>query len=171
MPIGAPSDRWHCHATGICASFDIMHLWIAWFDALRALRPACRRLSAFLWMTVPFIGPSCRPERADVTSLVHPLGFGNKGYRSLLHLLHSRALSRCRPPQEEPISLACAVVQRFSGTAATSSLESRGRGLAAIPKLAAHHQFRAAAPRSRSWLARCAQTCRNSSRLRCSSTN
>ena len=69
-----------------------MPLWIAWFDALRALRPACRRLSTFLWMTLVLIGLSCRPERAGVTSLVRLFGFGNKGYRRFLHLFHSSAL-------------------------------------------------------------------------------
>ena len=69
-----------------------MPLWIAWFDAVRALRPACRKLSAFLWMTLALIGLCCRPERAGVTSLVRLLGFGNRGYRRFLHLFHSRAL-------------------------------------------------------------------------------
>ncbi len=69
-----------------------MPLWIAWFDALRAIRPACRRLSTFLWMTLALIGLSCRPERAGVTSLVRLFGFGNRGYRRFLHLFHSRAL-------------------------------------------------------------------------------
>ena len=57
-----------------------MPLWIAWFDAVRALRPACRRLHTFLWMTLALIGLSCRPERAGVTSMVRLFGFGNKGY-------------------------------------------------------------------------------------------
>ena len=69
-----------------------MPLWIAWFDAVRSLRPACRRLQTFLWMTLALIGLSCRPERAGVTSTVRLFGFGNKGYRSFLHLFHSRAL-------------------------------------------------------------------------------
>ena len=69
-----------------------MPLWTAWFDALRALRPACRRLSTFLWMTLALIGLSCRPERAGVTSLVRLFSFGDKGYRRFLHLFHSSAL-------------------------------------------------------------------------------
>ncbi len=69
-----------------------MPLWIAWFDAVRALRPACRRLSTFLWMTLALIGLSCRPEGAGVTSLVRLFGFGNRGYRRFLHLFHSSAL-------------------------------------------------------------------------------
>ena len=69
-----------------------MPLWIAWFDAVRALRPACRRLHTFLWMTLALIGLCCRPERVGVTSLVRLFGFGDKGYRRFLHLFHSRAL-------------------------------------------------------------------------------
>jgi len=69
-----------------------MSLWIAWFDAVRALRPACRRQSTFLWMILALIGLACRPERAGVTSLVRLFGFGNKAYRRFLHLFHSCAL-------------------------------------------------------------------------------
>ena len=69
-----------------------MPLWIAWFDAVRALRPACRRLHTFLWMMLVLAGLSCRPERAGVTSLVRLFGFGNQGYRRFLHLFHSSAL-------------------------------------------------------------------------------
>jgi len=69
-----------------------MPLWIAWFDAVRALRPATKRFHTFLWMILALIGLSCRPERAGVTSLARLLGFGNRGYRRFLHLFHSRAL-------------------------------------------------------------------------------
>jgi hypothetical protein len=69
-----------------------MPLWIAWFDAVRALRPASKRFHTFLWMILALVGLSCRPERAGVTSLVRLFGFGNRGYRRLLHLFHSRAL-------------------------------------------------------------------------------
>ena len=69
-----------------------MPLWIAWFDAVRALRPACKRFHTFLWMILVLVGLCCRPERAGVTSLVRLFGFGNRGYRRFLHLFHSRAL-------------------------------------------------------------------------------
>jgi hypothetical protein len=69
-----------------------MPLWIAWFDAVRALRPASRRFLTFLWMILVLVGLSCRPERAGVTSLVRLFGFGNRGYRRFLHLFHSRGL-------------------------------------------------------------------------------
>lgn len=59
-----------------------MPLWIAWFDVVRALCPACRRLSTFLWMTLALVALYCRPERAGVTSLVRLFAFGNKGYCS-----------------------------------------------------------------------------------------
>jgi hypothetical protein len=69
-----------------------MPLWIAWFDAVRALRPASRRFLTFLWMILVLVGLSCRPERAGVTSLVRLFGFGNRGYRRFLHLFHRRGL-------------------------------------------------------------------------------
>jgi len=69
-----------------------MPLWIAWFDAVRALRPAAKRFHTFLWMILALVGLCCRPERAGVTSMVRLFGFGNKGYRRFLHLFHSRAL-------------------------------------------------------------------------------
>ena len=69
-----------------------MPLWIAWFEAVRALRPAAKRFRTFLWMMLVLVGLSCRPERAGVTSLVRLFGFGNRGYRRFLHLFHSRAL-------------------------------------------------------------------------------
>ena len=69
-----------------------MPLWTAWFDAVRALRPAAKRFHAFLWMILVLVGLCCRPERAGVSSLVRLFGFGNKGYRRFLHLFHSRAL-------------------------------------------------------------------------------
>ena len=56
-----------------------MPLWIAWFDAVRALRPAAKRFHTFLWMILVLVGLSCRPERAGVASLVRLLGFGNRG--------------------------------------------------------------------------------------------
>jgi len=69
----------------------IMPLWMIWIDALRALRPACRKFHTFLCMTLALIGLCCRPELAGVTSLVRLFGFGNKAYRRFLHLFHSRA--------------------------------------------------------------------------------
>ena len=69
-----------------------MPLWTAWFDAVRALRPAAKRFHAFLWMILVLVGLCCRPERAGVSSLVRLFDFGNKGYRRFLHLFHSRAL-------------------------------------------------------------------------------
>ena len=69
-----------------------MPLWTAWFDAVRALRPAAKRFHTFLWMILVLAGLSCRPERAGVTSLVRLFGFGNRGYRRFPRLFHSRAL-------------------------------------------------------------------------------
>jgi len=69
-----------------------MPLWIVWIDAVQALRPACRRLRTFLWMTLALIGICCRPEREGVTSFIRVFGFGDRAYRRFLHLFHSRAV-------------------------------------------------------------------------------
>ena len=69
-----------------------MPLWTVWMDAVRTLRPACRRLLTFPWMTLALMGLSCRAERAGVTSMVRLLGCGDRAYRRFLHLFHSQAL-------------------------------------------------------------------------------
>ena len=67
-------------------------LWLAWWKAVQTLRPACRRLSTFLWLTTVLAALCLRPDLAGVTSLVRSLGLLDDCYPCLLHFFHSNAL-------------------------------------------------------------------------------
>jgi hypothetical protein len=70
-----------------------MRLWITWLDAVRLLRPACSRMSTFVWMIFSLIGMCARAtDQAGVTSYMRVLGFCGKAYNRLLGLFHSSAL-------------------------------------------------------------------------------
>ena len=47
-----------------------MLLWIHWFNAVAALRPACARQRTFLWFLVVLVAMSVRTDSAGVTSFV-----------------------------------------------------------------------------------------------------
>ena len=67
-------------------------LWLAWWKAVQTLRPACRRLSTFLWLATVLAALCLRPDLAGVTSLVRSLGLLDDCYPCLLHFFHSNAL-------------------------------------------------------------------------------
>jgi len=69
-----------------------MSLWFAWMQAVRSLRPACRRSRTFLWMVLTLMGLCCRSDRAGVTSYIRILGLGGKAYHRFLHLFHTEGL-------------------------------------------------------------------------------
>ena len=69
-----------------------MTLWITWLQAVRSLRPACRRSRTFLWMVLILMGLCCRLDLAGVTSFVRVMGLRPLAYHRLLHLFHSHAL-------------------------------------------------------------------------------
>ena len=69
-----------------------MTLWIVWMQAVRSLRPACRRSRTFLWMVLALMGLCCRLDLAGVTSYVRVLGFRPAAYHRFLHLFHSKGL-------------------------------------------------------------------------------
>jgi hypothetical protein len=69
-----------------------MILWAAWYQAVRSLRPACRRTRTFLWMLLVLMGLCCRTDLAGVTSYVRVLDFQGKAYHRFLHLFHSKGL-------------------------------------------------------------------------------
>jgi DDE superfamily endonuclease len=69
-----------------------MTLWIAWMQAVRYLRPACRRSHTFLWMVLVLMGLCCRLDLAGVTSYVRVLGLRPEAYHRFLHLFHSKGL-------------------------------------------------------------------------------
>ncbi len=70
----------------------VLVLWRAWWNALQTLRPACRRLSTFLWLATVLAAICLRPDLAGVTSLVRSLGLSDDCYPCLLHFFHSSAL-------------------------------------------------------------------------------
>lgn len=69
-----------------------MALWISWIQAVRSLRPACRRSRTFVWMVLVLMGLCCRLDLAGVTSFVRVMGLRPTAYHRLLHLFHSKAL-------------------------------------------------------------------------------
>jgi len=69
-----------------------MLLWNQWLQAVRCLRPACKRSLTFVWMTLVLIGLCCRSDNLGVTSFVRVLSLREEAYYRLLHLFHSKAL-------------------------------------------------------------------------------
>ena len=70
----------------------LLVLWLAWWKAVQTLRPACRRLSTFLWLATVLAAIGLRPDLAGVTSLMRSLGLLEACYPCLLHFFHSNAL-------------------------------------------------------------------------------
>jgi hypothetical protein len=66
--------------------------WLAWIEAVQALRHACKRSRTFLWVVLTLIGLCCRLDRAGVTSYVRVLGLRPEAYHRFLHLFHSKGL-------------------------------------------------------------------------------
>lgn len=73
-------------------SYRALVLWAAWWQAVAALRPACRRATTFLWLVAVLAGFCQRPDLAGVTSWVRCLGLRRLCYYSLLHFFHSPAV-------------------------------------------------------------------------------
>lgn len=73
-----------------------MSLWIAWFQAVACLRPACSRWRTYCWMVLVLMGLSVRTDLAGVTSLVRSLALRPSDYKRLLHHFHSSGLDRAR---------------------------------------------------------------------------
>lgn len=70
----------------------LLILWLAWWKAVQTLRPACRRLSTFLWLATVLAAICLRPDLAGVTSMMRSLGLLDGCYPCLLHFFHSNAL-------------------------------------------------------------------------------
>jgi len=69
-----------------------MNLWIQWLQAVRCLRPACKRRLTFVWMALVLMGLCCRSDNMGVTSFVRVLRLSEHAYHRFLHLFHSKAL-------------------------------------------------------------------------------
>ncbi len=61
-----------------------MALWIAWWNALRLLRPAFSRQRSFLWFATAVAGLTVRTELLGVTSIVRALQLAPRFYNQLL---------------------------------------------------------------------------------------
>lgn len=70
-----------------------MDLWIAWYQTVAALRPACARTRTFLWLVVVLAAMTVRTDMAGVTSLVRSHWLRPACYHRLLYFFHSPALN------------------------------------------------------------------------------
>ena len=69
-----------------------MRLWMDWYLAVSALRPACARTRTFLWLVLVLAAFSIRTDLAGVTSLVRSHWLKPSCYHRLLYWFHSPAL-------------------------------------------------------------------------------
>lgn len=69
-----------------------MQLWILWWEAIRTLRPGCRRLRTFLWFVLNVAGLTIRTDPLGVTSLIRALGLHEQCYDNLLDNYHSSGI-------------------------------------------------------------------------------
>jgi len=69
-----------------------MCLWIKWYLAVSALRPACARTRTFLWLVLVLAAFTIRTDMAGVTSLVRSHWLKPSCYHRLLYWFHSPAL-------------------------------------------------------------------------------
>ena len=77
---------------GVLHLWAIMLLWIHWFNAVAALRPACARQRTFLWFLVILVAMSIRTDSAGVTSFVRAHWLTAPCYHRLLAFFHSPSL-------------------------------------------------------------------------------
>jgi hypothetical protein len=76
-----------------------MELWICWWTAVEALRPAFGRYQTFLWFSVCLAGYTVRDDLAGVSSIMRSLGLLNVCYDRLLDFFHSPAADLVRLTQ------------------------------------------------------------------------
>jgi hypothetical protein len=57
-------------------------LWMHWYQAIAALRPAFSRQQTFLWFVVCVAGMSVRSDNLGVSSFVRALALNEQCYRS-----------------------------------------------------------------------------------------
>lgn len=68
-----------------------MALWLHWWDAIWALRPAFSRLRSFLWFATAVAGLTVRTDLLGVTSIVRTLSLKPALYDRLLGFFHTHA--------------------------------------------------------------------------------
>jgi DDE superfamily endonuclease len=69
-----------------------MSLWLAWWNAIRQLRPAFTRLQAFLWFVTAVAGLAVRTEHLGVTSIVRALNLDPRRYTALVRHFGSSSI-------------------------------------------------------------------------------
>ena len=69
-----------------------MCLWMEWYLAVSALRPACARTRTFLWLVLVLAAFTVRTDLAGVTSLVRSHWLKPLCYHRLLYWFHSPGL-------------------------------------------------------------------------------
>lgn len=69
-----------------------MKLWAHWFDVVLRLRPACARVSTFLWFVACLAGMTIRIDFLGVTSIVRALGLKGMCYDRILDFYHGSGL-------------------------------------------------------------------------------
>jgi hypothetical protein len=71
-------------------------LWIHWYQAIVALRPAFSRQQTFLWFIVCVAGMSVRSDNLGVSSIVRALALDARFYDNLLDCYHSTGIKLSR---------------------------------------------------------------------------
>jgi len=71
-------------------------LWMHWYKAIVALRPAFSRQQTFLWFVVCVAGMSVRSDNLGVSSIVRALALNQRCYGYLLGCYHSTAIKLSR---------------------------------------------------------------------------
>ena len=72
---------------------NLMLLWLAWWNLVRALRPAFSRHRAFLWFAAVLAAFCVRGDLNGVTSFVRALGLRRQFYDRLVDFFHSPAVA------------------------------------------------------------------------------
>src|SRR5438132_332681 len=69
-----------------------LSLWLAWWNALLALRPAFAQFRVFLWFTVLVAGITIRTDLLGVSSIIRALRLRSCCYAALRRTVHSNAI-------------------------------------------------------------------------------
>jgi len=71
-------------------------LWMHWYQAIKALRPAFSRQQTFMWFVVCVAGMSVRTDNLGVSSIVRALALKERCYGYLLGCYHSSGIELSR---------------------------------------------------------------------------
>jgi len=71
-----------------------MTLWVHWMWVVWNFRPACSRLTTFLWLVVILAAMSIRNDLAGVTGIIRVHWMQEKCYYALLMFFHGKAFKK-----------------------------------------------------------------------------